>query len=175
MALTVLVIVVVIVVAIIVAASLRPADFTVQRSSVVAARPEKIYPLLADFREWPAWSPWEKLDPAMKRTLSGAAEATGAVYAWQGSRKVGAGRMEIREAAPPSKVVIQLDFLRPFEAHNVTEFTLAPRADATEVRWSMRGPSNFMMKLMGLFTDMDKMIGKDFETGLANLKAVAER
>lgn len=172
---TVLVVIVLVVAGVLVAAALRPNDFAVQRSAAILAAPDRIYPLLADFRQWPAWSPWEKLDPDMKRTLSGAPMGGGAVYAWEGSSKVGTGRMEIKDVAPPSKVVIQLDFIRPFEGHNITEFTLVPRGAATELQWTMRGPATFMMKLMGLFTDMDKMIGKDFETGLANLKAVAEK
>ncbi len=146
-----------------------------QRSVSIKAPPEKIYPMLVDFRQWPAWSPWEKLDPDMKRTLSGAASGTGASYAWRGSSKVGAGQREIKEVAAPSKVTIQLDFIKPFEGHNVTDFTLVPRGDATEVTWLMRGLAPFVSKLMGLFVDMDKMIGKDFEAGLANLKAASER
>jgi len=157
-------------------AATRPDELTVQRSISIKAEPAKIYPLRVDFRQWPAWSPWEKLDPTMKRTLSGPVNGKGAVYAWDGSSKVGAGRMEMKEAAAPSKVIIQLDFIKPFEAHNITDFTLAPRADATtEVTWQMRGPTPFVSKLMGVFVDMDKMIGKDFETGLANLKAAAEK
>lgn len=172
---TIALVVVVLVAAVLVVVAMRPDDFTVQRSATIRAAPEKIYPLLADFRQWPAWSPWEKLDPDMKRSLSGAPSGPGAVYAWEGSSKVGAGRMEIKDAAPPSKVLIQLDFLRPFEAHNVTEFALAPRGDRTELTWQMRGKAPFVSKLMGLFVDMDKMIGKDFEQGLANLKAAAEK
>jgi uncharacterized protein YndB with AHSA1/START domain len=171
----VLVVVVVLVVAVLVVAALRPDDFSVQRSVSIKAPPEKIYPMLVDFRQWPAWSPWEKLDPEMKRTLSGAASGPGAAYAWQGSSKVGAGRMEIKDVAAPSKVEIQLDFIKPFEGHNITDFTLVPRGDATEVTWLMHGPAPFVSKLMGLFVDMDKMIGKDFETGLANLKAASEK
>jgi len=168
--------VVVIVVGVLAFAATRRDDFTVRRSIAIKADPAKIYPLIADFSRWPTWSPWEQLDPTMKRTLSGKVSGPGAVYAWDGSSKVGAGRMEIKEAAPPSKVVIQLDFLRPFEAHNITDFTLAPRPDATtEVTWLMRGPTPFVSKLMGVFVDMDKMIGKDFEAGLANLKAAAEK
>jgi uncharacterized protein YndB with AHSA1/START domain len=171
----VLAVVVVLVVAVVVVAALRPDEFSVQRSVSIKAPPEKIYPMLVDFRQWPAWSPWEKLDPEMKRTLSGAASGPGAAYAWQGSSKVGAGRMEIKDVAAPSKVEIQLDFIKPFEGHNVTDFTLVPRGDATEVTWLMHGPAPFVSKLMGLFVDMDKMIGKDFETGLANLKAASEK
>ena len=173
--LTVLVVIAVVVIAVLVVAARRPDSFAVQRSAQMRAAPATIYPLIADFREWPRWSPWEKLDPNMKRTLSGAASGTGAVYAWQGSNKVGAGRMEIRDVAPPSKVVIQLDFIKPFEGHNVTEFALVAKGESTDVQWTMRGRATFMMKLMGVFADMDKMIGKDFERGLANLKATVEQ
>jgi uncharacterized protein YndB with AHSA1/START domain len=157
-------------------AATRPDELTVQRSISIKAEPAKIYPLLVDFSQWPAWSPWEKLDPTMKRALSGSVNGKGAVYTWDGSSKVGAGRMEIKEATASSRVVIQLDFLKPFEAHNIADLTLAPRADSsTEVTWQMRGPAPFVSKLMGVFVDMDKMIGKDFETGLANLKAAVEK
>ena len=167
--------VVVLVVGVLAFAATRPDDFTVQRSIAIKAEPAKIYPLLVDFRQWPAWSPWEKLDPEMKRTLGGPASGPGATYAWQGSSKVGAGRMEIKEVTAPAQVRIQLNFIKPFEGHNVTDFALVPRGDTTEVTWLMRGPAPFVSKLMGVFVDMDKMIGKDFETGLANLKAAAEK
>jgi uncharacterized protein YndB with AHSA1/START domain len=172
---TVLIVVVVLVVGVLGFAATRPDDFSVQRSVSIKAPPEKIYPMLVDFRQWPAWSPWEKLDPTMKRTLSGAPSGPGAVYAWDGSSKVGAGRMEIKEAAPPSKVSIQLDFIKPFEGHNIADFTLVPKGEQTEVTWLMHGPVPFVSKLMGVFVSMDTMIGKDFETGLANLKAAAEK
>jgi len=173
---TIGIVVVVVVVVVLAFAATRPDDFTVQRSVTIKAEPAKIYPLITDFSQWAGWSPWEKLDPAMKRTLTGPASGRGAVYVWDGSSKVGAGRMEVKDAVAPSKVVIQLDFLRPFEAHNMTDFTLVPRPDAsTEVTWLMRGPAPFVSKLMGVFVDMDKMIGKDFEAGLANLKAAAEK
>jgi carbon monoxide dehydrogenase subunit G len=114
------------------------------------------------------------MDPEMKRTYSGVASGKGAVYAWQGNSKVGEGRMEISDTSPPSKVTIKLDFVKPFEAHNIAEFTLEPKGDSTSVTWTMHGPSPYMAKVMGVFVSMDKMIGKDFETGLANLKTVAE-
>jgi hypothetical protein len=114
------------------------------------------------------------MDPDLKRTYGGAARGRGAVYAWEGNRKVGQGRMEIVDAPVPSRVTIRLDFLKPFEAHNTAEFTLVPQGDVTEVTWAMTGPNLFMGKVMGLFVDMDRMIGRDFERGLANLKAVAE-
>jgi uncharacterized protein YndB with AHSA1/START domain len=171
----VIIVVVLALAGVLVAAATRPDEFSVQRSVSIKAPAEKIYPMINDFRQWPEWSPWEHLDPTMKRTLSGASSGPGAVYAWDGSGKVGAGRMEIKEASAPSKIGIQLDFIRPFEGHNVTDFTLVPRGDATEVTWLMHGPSPLVSKLMGLFVNMDTMIGKDFEAGLANLKATAEK
>ena len=171
----VLLVVVVLVVGVLVAAAMRPNDFSLQRTASIRAPAAKIHPFIDDFRQWPAWSPWEHIDPTMKRTLSGAPSGVGAVYAWEGSGKAGAGRMEIKESSAPSRVGIQLDFLKPFEAHNVAEFTLVPQGDSTEVTWVMRGPSPFVSKLMGVFISMDTMVGKDFEKGLANLKAVAEK
>ena len=155
-------------------AATRPDSFRVERSITIKAPPEKVFPLIEDFRRWPEWSPWEKLDPQMKRTLSGPASGPGAAYAWEGNDKVGAGRMEILSAAPASKVSIKLDFIKPFEGHNTADFTLQPQGDGTAVNWAMYGPAPFISKLMGLFFSMDQMIGKDFETGLANLKAASE-
>ena len=149
--------------------------FTVQRSASIKAPPEKIFAALDDFHRWPDWSPWEKLDPDMKRTQSGAASGKGAVYAWEGNSKVGAGRMEILESTPASRVAIQLDFIKPFEGHNTATFTLQPQGDATNVNWTMTGPTPFVSKLMQVFVSMDSMIGKDFESGLANLKALSEK
>jgi hypothetical protein len=154
-------------------AARKPDTFRIQRTGVIDAPPERIHPLLDDLRRWAEWSPWEKLDPEMKRTFSGAASGRGAAYAWDGNKKAGAGRMEITGSSP-ERVTIQLDFTRPFEAHNITTFTLQPRGGRTEVVWSMDGPQPFMNKVMCVFIDMDKLIGKDFEAGLASLKALAE-
>jgi len=156
-------------------AATRPDTFRVERAIGIKAPPEKIFPLIADFHNWGEWSPWEKLDPAMKRTHSGAASGKGAAYAWDGNNDVGAGRMEVTAVTAPTQLAIHLDFARPFESHNVAEFTLQSQGDATNVNWAMRGPSPYLAKVMGLFCNMDKMIGKDFETGLANIKAVAEK
>ncbi len=169
-----------IVVAVLVAAVLgfaltKPDSFSVQRTTKIIAPPEKIYPLINDFHSWSSWSPWEKVDPAMKRTHSGAASGQGAVYEWDGNSKVGKGRMEITEAASPSKVTIKLDFLKPIEGHNIAEFTLKPEGDSTSVTWAMRGPAPFISKVIQVFISMDSMLGKEFETGLANLKSAAER
>jgi uncharacterized protein YndB with AHSA1/START domain len=161
--------------AILVLAAMKPDTFRITRAITVNAPPEKIFPLIADFRAWSAWSPWEKRDPALKRSYGGSASGKGAVYEWEGNSKVGKGRMEIIDAPPPSRLAIKLDFLKPFEAHNTAEFTLTPRENTTDVTWAMHGPNLFIGKVMSLFVSMDRMVGKDFETGLANLKAEAER
>jgi Polyketide cyclase / dehydrase and lipid transport len=144
---------------------------------VVQAPAEAIFPLINNFHQWARWSPWEKRDPAMKRDYSGAESGKGAVYAWDGNKNVGSGRMEILDASSPSKITIKLDFFKPFEGHNTAEFTLAPERDAsaTNVIWVMQGPSSFMSKVMQLFMNFDTMIGRDFEAGLANLKKLAEK
>jgi len=156
-------------------AATRPDTFRVERTARIDAPAEKIFPLIDDFHRWGAWSPYEKLDPGMKRSFGGAASGKGATYAWQGNGQAGAGRMEIVESAPSSKVAIQLDFIEPFEGHNMAEFTLQPQGSATQVTWAMHGPSPYVARLMGIFFNMDRMIGKDFEAGLANLKAATEK
>jgi hypothetical protein len=171
----ILIVIVVLIAAILAYAATRPNNFRVQRSASINASPEKIFPLIADFHNWASWSPWEKKDPAMKRTYSGAASGKGAAYAWEGNKDVGSGRMEITEATSPSKITIQLDFIKPFEGHNIAELTLQPAGGATNVTWEMHGPMAFIMRVFGIFVNMDRMIGNDFETGLANMKAVAEK
>ncbi len=156
-------------------ASTKPANFSVQRTTNIKAPPEKIFPLINDLHNWGSWSPWEKVDPAMRRTHSGAAMGQGAVYEWDGSAKVGKGRMEITEASAPSKVTIKLDFRKPIEGHNIAEFTLEPQGDATNVTWAMHGPAPFISKVIQVFASMDSMLGKEFETGLGNLKEIAEK
>ena len=168
-------VIVVVVAGILIYAATRPDTFRVQRSVTIKAPPDKIYTLINDLRLWSAWSPYEKKDPAMKRTFSGSPSGKGAVYEWDGDKNVGKGRMEITDTAPPSKVVIKLDFIKPFEGHNTAEFTMEPKGDSTVVTWAMYGPAAFMMKVMGIFMNMDNMIGNDFAVGLANLKAVAEK
>ncbi|MES2192783.1 MAG: SRPBCC family protein [Pseudomonadota bacterium] len=156
-------------------AATKPDTFAVQRAAIVNAPAEKIFPLISDFRQWGAWSPYEHKDPAMKRTYSGAVRGKGAVYAWDGDKNVGSGRMEILDVSAPSKVVIKLDFYSPFEAHNTAEFTMLPQDDATRLTWRMHGPASFMAKIMHVFINIDKMVGKDFEVGLANLKRLTEK
>ena len=155
-------------------AAAKPDTFHVERATSIAAPPERIFPLISDFRNWRSWSPFEKLDPAMKRTLTGAESGKGAVYEWRGNGKAGQGRMEIA-AASPSKIAIDLHFLKPFKAHNLAEFRLEPQDGSTKVTWTMDGKSPFMAKIMQTFFNMDRTIGKDFETGLANLKNIAEK
>ena len=152
----------------------RPDTFRVRRTATINAPPERVYPFLEDFHRWSAWSPWEKLDPEMKRTFSGAERGPGAVYAWEGNSKAGQGRMEITEAVPSRRVSLKLDFVKPFPSHNVIDFTLEPRSGATEIVWDMHGPNTTTSKLMQSVISMDKMVGKDFEAGLANLKRAAE-
>jgi uncharacterized protein YndB with AHSA1/START domain len=164
----------VLVAVILVLAALKPPRYRVQRSTVIDAPPQRVFPLIADFRKWRSWSPWEGLDPNLKRTYEGPETGKGAVYGWDGNKAAGAGRMEIMEATSPSRVVIQLDFTRPFEAHNITEFDLTGRGASTDVSWAMHGPQPFMFRVMSVFMSMDKMVGKDFEKGLGALKAVAE-
>jgi len=169
----ILILVVLAVVVVLILASMKPDVFRLERSTRIRAPADKVFGLINDFHRWAVWSPWEKMDPAMQRTFSGEPSGKGAVYAWKGNKKVGEGRMEILESSP-SRIVIKLDFMAPFEAHNTAEFTLTPTAGETAVNWSMQGPTPFVGKIMHVFMNMDRMVGKDFETGLANMKAQVE-
>ena len=161
--------------AVLVYAATRPDSLHVQRSAIVNAPPEKVFALINDFHSWRSWSPFENVDPAMKRVYSGAPGGTGAVYEWEGNRQIGQGRMEITDAAHPSRITIKLDFIKPLEGHDIAEFALVPQGDSTNVTWTMDGPSPYVGKLIGVFVNMDAMIGTAFETGLANLKTIAEK
>lgn len=167
--------IVVIVAALLLYAAMRPDSFSVERSITVKAPPDKLFPYVSNLHEWQKWSPWEKLDPGMQRTFGGPEAGKGSSYAWKGNKDVGQGRMEILETVPPQRVRIKLDFIEPFEANDQVDFTLTPVADGTTVRWLMQGPMPYISKLMSVFVSMDRLIGKDFEAGLANLKALAER
>jgi hypothetical protein len=169
------IVVVVLIAALLGFAATKPDTFRVQRTTSIKAPPEKIFPLINDLHNWASWSPYEKKDPGMNRTHSGAANGKGAVYEWEGNGDVGKGRMQIIDTAVPNKVTIKLDFVKPFEAHNIVDFTLQPKGDTTQVAWEMRGPAPFISKVMQVFIDMDSMVGKDFEAGLANLKALTEK
>jgi uncharacterized protein YndB with AHSA1/START domain len=161
--------------AVLILAATKPNKLRVERTATIKAPAETIFPLINDFRKWRTWSPYETKDPAMKRTYGGAESGKSATYAWDGDRNVGSGRMEILDASAPQKIVIKLDFFTPFEGHNTAEFTMLPQGDGTHVTWLMYGPANFMSKLIQVFINLDNMIGKDFEAGLANLKKVVER
>jgi uncharacterized protein YndB with AHSA1/START domain len=161
--------------AVLVLAMTKSSTLRVQRSISIQAPPERIFPLISDFHQWLHWSPYERKDPAMKRTYEGAANGKGAVYAWNGDKNVGSGRMEILEASAPQRIVIKLDFFTPFEGHNTAEFTMLPQGDGTHVTWLMHGPARFMTRLIQVFMNLDNMIGKDFEAGLANLKTITEK
>ena len=167
--------VVVLVAAVLLLATRQPDTFSVERRLVMNAPPERVFAQINDFHAWEAWSPWAKKDPAMKATYSGAAQGVGAVYEWSGNSEVGAGRMTIKSATAPSEVMIALDFLTPFESHNVSTFMITPAAGGTEVIWTMKGNAEYVTKLMTMFMSMDKMVGPDFSTGLEQLKAVVER
>jgi uncharacterized protein YndB with AHSA1/START domain len=169
------IIVVALVAALLAFATTRPDTFQVERSTIVKAPPEKIFVQINDFHNWRSWSPYEKLDPAMTKTISGSASGKGAVYEWDGNSNVGKGRMEITETSEPSRVIVKLDFVKPFEGHNIAEFTMVPNGDSTKVTWAMHGAAAFPVKVMGIFLNMDNMIGKEFESGLANLKTLAEK
>lgn len=163
------------VVAILIYAATRPDSFRVERSTTMNAPPEKIFPYIDGLKRWTEWSPYEGRDPAMKRVYSGTESGKGAVYEWDGNDNVGKGRMEIVDSTPPHRVVIKLDFLKPFEGHNMAELIVEPKGGQTIVTWAMYGPSTFMTKLIGTFMDMDDMIGRDFAAGLAKLKTVVEK
>jgi carbon monoxide dehydrogenase subunit G len=156
-------------------AVMKPDIFKVQRSASINAPPEKIFGFINDYHQWSHWSPYENIDPAMKKTFSGPDKGKGTVYEWEGNAKIGKGRMEILESWPHSKIVIKLDMLKPMVAHNTAEFTLEPKGDTTDVTWAMYGPASFFVKVMHVFFSMDKMVGGQFAEGLGKLKAVAER
>jgi len=164
-----------IIVGILIVAAMKPDEFRVERSVVVKAPAEKIFPLMNDLRAFSTWSPYDKIDPDMKRSYSGPASGVGAVYAWEGNKEVGQGRMEITHSTAPSSVLIQLDFLAPMEAHNTAAFTLTPEGDATKVSWAMFGPAPFLTKLISVFFSMDSMVGDQFSQGLNNLKNLTEK
>ncbi|MEW6452634.1 MAG: SRPBCC family protein [Pseudomonadota bacterium] len=159
---------------ILILAALRPDTLVVQRSAAINAPAERIFPLINDYKNWASWSPYEKVDPAMKRTFSGAPSGKGSIYNWEGNKNIGSGRMEILESVPASRIFIQLDFMSPFEAHNTAEFTLRPENSGTNVTWTMRGPVPYKFKIMHVIFNMDKMVGNQFAEGLANMKRVAE-
>jgi hypothetical protein len=164
----------VLVAALLITVAARPGAFCIERSIVIGAPPGAAFAHVDDFHAWRAWSPWEKVDPLMKRTFEGPAAGPGARYAWAGNRRVGEGRMTIEKSEPPSLVSIRLEFVKPWAATNTTTFTFAPTEGGTRVTWAMDGQNRFLMKCASLFMNMDEMIGKDFEKGLNALKQLSE-
>ncbi|MGQ0655673.1 MAG: SRPBCC family protein [Betaproteobacteria bacterium] len=155
--------------------ALQPADFRIQRTALIAAPAQAVFAQVNDFRKWLAWSPWEKLDPELKRVYEGPPAGTGAKYAWAGNKNVGEGRMTIAESRPGELVRIKLEFFKPFAATHTAEFTFKPEGGGTAVTWSMTGRNSFMAKAMCFFVSMEKMVGGQFETGLANMKSIIEK
>lgn len=158
----------------VVVVALQPADFRIERRATLNAPAATVFAQVNDFHLWNAWSPWAKIDPAMQQSFTGAAAGKGAVYTWNGNKDVGEGRMTILESRPAELVRINLEFIAPFKATNLTEFNFKGSGNQTEVIWSMTGTNDFMLKAVGLFMNMDKMVGNDFERGLAQLKSVVE-
>jgi hypothetical protein len=161
--------------AILIFAATKPDSFRVQRSISIKASPEKIFAELNNFHRWEAWSPWEKLDPAVRRTYSGPENGVGAIYAWEGNSDVGQGRMTIIESALSLKLLLDIEFIKPFAAKNKVEFTLSKQGENTVVTQAMYGPSPYLSKLMSLVFNMDKMVGSKYEEGLSSLKVISEK
>jgi uncharacterized protein YndB with AHSA1/START domain len=174
MLLTIILLIAALIILVLALAQQKPDTFRVERSTTINASPERVFELINDFRHFSEWSPWEKLDPDMTRTLTGPASGTGSVYEWSGNGKAGAGRMEIVESVPSSRVTMRLNFLRPFKSQSTAEYSIQPLSGTTKITWAMHGPSPLVSKVMQVFMSMDTMIGKDFDEGLANIKHVAE-
>ena len=172
---TIVILLAVLIVAILAYAATKPDTFEVRRSASIKASPEKIFAIISDYHNWDRWSPWNKHDPDMKKSISGAPSGKGAVYEWAGNKMVGKGRIEIVDAVPSSKITMKLDMVEPMQANNIAEYTLEPKGDTTTVTWALRGPCPYMSKVMGLFMDMDKIVGGAFVEGLASLKTIAEK
>jgi carbon monoxide dehydrogenase subunit G len=156
-------------------AAMKPDTFHLQRSITIKAPPQKIFALINDFHNWSAWEPQDKGDAGIQRTYSGPAAGVGAMSEWQGTGSTGKGRMLITESVPNGRVTVAVDFVKPFQAHNINVFTLEPVGDSTTVTWNFEGANVFVLKLMSVFVGMDRIMGDHFETGLENLKAAAER
>lgn len=152
----------------------RPAAFRIERSTQIDAPADVVFAQVNDFKRWDAWSPWAKLDPSMTTTIDGAAQGVGATYAWSGNSQVGEGRMTITESRPNEKIGVRLQFIKPWQATNTATFRFDSLGQATKVTWVMEGTNNFIGKAVGLFMDMDAMIGKEFDKGLAQMKSVSE-
>jgi len=175
MILRTVVIVAVLIAAILAFAASKPNTFSVQRSTSIKASPEEIFALINDFHNWSAWAPQDKEDLSMHRTYSGPTSGTGAVSEWDSTGSAGKGRMGITESVPLRKISVKVDFVKPLEAHNINEFTLEPDGALTQVTWAMHGTNLYIMKIMSIFVNMDRVVGKHFEDGLDMLKTAAEK
>ena len=164
----------VIVIVLVIVVAMQPSEFRVARSATISAPPPAVFAQVNDFHKWEAWNPWGKIDPAMKQTYEGAPAGVGAIYTWVGNKNVGEGRMTLTESRPSDLIRIKLEFFKPFAGTNIAEFTFKPAGNQTAVTWSMAGKNNFMAKAIHLFMNMDKMIGGQFETGLAQMKLIVE-
>ena len=171
---TILLVVAALVAALLIYAAFKPDNFRLSRSTTIAAPPDKVFALINDLRRFNEWNPFAKLDPQNAITYDAVTAGVGGAYNWQGE-KSGAGRMQITESVPAQRVTAKLDFTKPFEAHNQVDFTVQPQGNGSTVTWAMHGPMPYLNRLMTVFFDMDRTVGKDFEAGLANLKALAEK
>jgi uncharacterized protein YndB with AHSA1/START domain len=171
---TILIVLAAVALVVVVVVAMQPSEFRVTRSTTVAAPPAAVFAQVNDFHRWEAWNPWGKIDPAMKQTYQGAPAGTGAIYTWTANKEVGEGLMTLTESRPNDLISIKLEFFKPFAATNTAEFTFKPEGNQTLVTWSMRGDNNFMAKAIHLFINMDKMVGGQFEEGLASMKSVVE-
>ncbi len=171
----ILLIIIAVITAFLIYGALQSADFSVSREANFNALPAKVFENINDFHKWSAWSPWEKMDPHLKRSFSGELSGIGSKYAWVGNKKVGEGNMEITHSEASKRMQLDLHFLKPFKADNVTEFTLTPNGRTTNMKWEMRGHRPFLFRVMGMFFNMDKIVGGDFENGLNNLREIVEK
>jgi hypothetical protein len=170
----ILIVVAIIVIMFVVVVAMQPSEFRVARSATMSAPPSAVFAQVNDFHKWEAWNPWGKIDPAMKQSYEGAPAGSGAIYTWIGNKEVGEGRMTMTESRPSDLIRINMEFYKPFSANNTAEFTFKPAGSQTTVNWSMSGNKNFMAKAIHLFMNMDKVIGGQFEKGLASMKSVVE-
>lgn len=175
MVLKILVVIALLIVVVLIFAATRPNSFQVQRSITINAAPDKIFPLVNDLKQWESWAPEDRKDPAMKTTYSGPASGAGAISEWDSTGRGGKGRMQIAESIPLSKVSVKVDFVRPFQAHNLNEFRLEPSGTSTKVTWSIQASQLYAMKVMGIFMSMQDVFGKHIEAGLNNLKVLTEK
>lgn len=173
-AITIAIIFVVVLIGVLGFAAMKPNTLNIQRVADIKAPPERIFALINDFHNWQAWAPQDRMDSTMKRTFGGTLSGKGASSEWVSKGKAGCGRMEITESAAPFKITVRVDFVKPFEAHNINEFTLEPMDDMTRVTWAMRGTKPYIAKVMSIFVNMDHLLGKHFEAGLHSLKTLSE-